>query len=47
MTYTIRNQRAEMRRLRQTEHLTLSEIGDTAGAPAMRGQMAIFDFRRG
>ena len=32
MTYRIRNQRAEMRRLRQTEHMTLSEIGDRVGA---------------
>ena len=32
MTYAIRNQRAEMRRLRQTEHLTLKEIGDRVGA---------------
>jgi hypothetical protein len=32
VTYTIRNQRAEMRRLRQTGHLTLSEIGDRVGA---------------
>ena len=32
MTYAIRNQRTEMMRLRQTEHLTLSEIGDRVGA---------------
>ena len=32
MTYAIRNQRTEMKRLRQTEHLTLKEIGDQVGA---------------
>jgi len=32
MTYTIRNQRTEMKRLRQDEHLTLTEIGDRVGA---------------
>lgn len=32
MTYRIHNQRTEMKRLRQTEHLTLREIGDRVGA---------------
>jgi len=32
MTYRIRNQRGEMRRLREDEHLTLKEIGDRVGA---------------
>jgi biotin operon repressor len=32
MTYSIHNQRSEMKRLRQDEHLTLTEIGDRVGA---------------
>jgi biotin operon repressor len=32
MTYRIHNQRNEMKRLRQDEHLTLTEIGDHVGA---------------
>lgn len=32
MTYAIHNQRTEMKRLRQSEHLTLKEIGDRVGA---------------
>jgi hypothetical protein len=32
MTYAIHNQRSEMKRLRQDEHLTLTEIGDRVGA---------------
>jgi hypothetical protein len=32
VTYRIHNQRSEMKQLRQSEHLTLQEIGDRVGA---------------